>query len=80
MQMRLKKPEPAGANAERFVFGFTATGDGPPPAIRVRRMLKTALRCYGLRADWMPQPEPTPTAGEIASDAPEKVPSTGRVE
>lgn len=24
-------------------------GDGPPPAIRVRRLLKAALRAYGLR-------------------------------
>jgi hypothetical protein len=37
---------------EDFTFTFTATGDGPPVEIRVRRMLKSALRHYGLKASW----------------------------
>jgi len=28
---------------------FRAEGDGPPTAVRVRRLLKAALRAYGLR-------------------------------
>jgi hypothetical protein len=28
---------------------FKATGDGPPPAVRVRRLLKFALRGCGLK-------------------------------
>lgn len=36
---------------DSFSFRFTATGAGPPLAIRVRRMLKHALRATGLRAE-----------------------------
>ena len=32
-----------------WIFSFQATGDGPPVEIRVRRLLKAALRGYGLR-------------------------------
>jgi hypothetical protein len=46
---------------DRFTFSFTATGDGPPAEIRVRRMLKAALRHYGLRASFVPTPA-TPAA------------------
>ena len=34
-----------------YVFRFTPAGVGPPLAIRVRRLLKVALRAYGLRAE-----------------------------
>jgi hypothetical protein len=33
----------------RYVLTFTPTGPGPAPAIRVRRLLKHALRSCGLR-------------------------------
>jgi hypothetical protein len=39
-----------------YTFRFTPTGDGPPLEVRVRRMLKAALRHYGLRAEWAHQP------------------------
>ena len=26
---------------------------GPPPAVRLRRLLKTLLRAYGFRASWV---------------------------
>jgi len=43
---------PEGSEGLDFTFTFRAVGDGPPEAIRIRRMLKSALRCYGLRAKW----------------------------
>lgn len=50
---------PAGVKEpEDFTFRFTPIGDGPPLAIRVRRMLKSALRHYGLRAEWALKLEP----------------------
>lgn len=33
----------------RWTLTFRAEGDGPPVECRVRRLLKAALRCYGLR-------------------------------
>jgi len=33
----------------RWVLTFKAEGDGPPVECRVRRLLKAALRAYGLR-------------------------------
>ena len=38
------------SNPVDFTFRFTAEGDWPPVEIRVRRMLKLALRAFGLRA------------------------------
>jgi hypothetical protein len=35
---------------ECWLIQLRAEGDGPPLAIRVRRLLKAALRRYGLRA------------------------------
>ena len=37
------------ADADVWTLSFKATGEGPPVEIRVRRLLKTALRAYGLR-------------------------------
>lgn len=37
---------------EELTVTFKPVGDGPPAAIRFRRMLKDALRIYGLRAEW----------------------------
>jgi len=34
---------------ERWMLIFEAAGNGPPMAVRVRRLLKAAGRCYGLR-------------------------------
>jgi hypothetical protein len=34
---------------DRWVLSFEATGEGPPVEIRIRRLLKTALRAYDLR-------------------------------
>jgi hypothetical protein len=33
----------------RWALIFRAEGEGPPVEIRIRRLLKAALRCYGLR-------------------------------
>ncbi len=52
-----ERPTGLGVSAcesEDYTFQFVATGDGPPVEIRVRRMLKATLRCYGLRATWAP--------------------------
>jgi hypothetical protein len=51
---------------EGFIFRFLPIGDGPPAEIRVRRMLKTALRVHKLRASWAgisTQPVTTHTPG-----------------
>jgi hypothetical protein len=32
-----------------WILSFRAEGDGPPVEVRVRRLLKAALRCYRLR-------------------------------
>lgn len=37
-------------DAETWLVEFRPEGDGPPMAIRVRAMLKRALRQWGLRA------------------------------
>jgi siroheme synthase (precorrin-2 oxidase/ferrochelatase) len=37
------------ADPREIQVTLTATGNGPPLAIRVRRFLKAALRGYGLR-------------------------------
>jgi hypothetical protein len=37
------------SEAEVWSLNFRAEGDGPPLAIRIRRLLKSALRAYGLR-------------------------------
>ena len=42
-------PQPTSPPRD-FVFRFTAVGAGPPVEVRVRRMLKMALRAYGLHA------------------------------
>jgi hypothetical protein len=39
-------PSPA---AERWTLTFRPTGAGPPTEIRIRKLLKLALRCLGLR-------------------------------
>ena len=52
-----------------WTLTFRATGQGPPVAIRVRRLLKAALRSYGLRCishvhpDDKPAPPTPPPAG-----------------
>lgn len=35
--------------AETWTLQFSAAGDGPPLAVRIRRLLKAALRGYGLK-------------------------------
>jgi hypothetical protein len=47
-----------------------ADGAGPPTGVRVRRWLKTGLRCYGFRCTAFALPDgPAVTeAGEVAAD------------
>ena len=60
-----------------WTLTFRATGQGPPVEIRVRRLLKAALRAYGLRCvshvhpDDKPIPPtpPPPTRGQHARRA-----------
>jgi hypothetical protein len=33
-----------------YVLTLTPEGQGPPPAARLKALLKSALRCFGLRA------------------------------
>lgn len=40
----------AKPTAEVFVVSLKAEGAGPPPIIRLKRFLKTALRSHKLRA------------------------------
>jgi len=42
------KSEPRGV--ERFVVTLEPTGAGAPPELRLRALLKSALRVHGLRA------------------------------
>ena len=37
------------AAAASWAIVLTPEGDGPPAVVRVRRLLKAARRCYGLR-------------------------------
>ncbi len=43
----------------RLQIIFEAVGDGPPTAVRIRRLLKGALRHYGLRCVAISDPEGT---------------------
>jgi hypothetical protein len=47
--------------AERPVYlvALRAEGDGPPPAVRLRRLLKCCLRAFGLRALRVEEMPPT---------------------
>lgn len=51
-----------------WTLTFRAEGDGPPVAVRVRRLLKAALRTYRLRflaVDSQDEPEsPTPDGSD----------------
>lgn len=55
-------PQP---DVTRWILSFRAEGDGPPVELRVRRLLKAALRCHGLRcvhvAEQVPQQAPGAT-------------------
>ena len=51
---------------DRWKLTFQAEGDGPPVAVRVRRLLKAALRTYRLRCvavDSPDRPEAAKSAG-----------------
>lgn len=39
----------AAQQRSAWTLTFRAEGDGPPVELRVRRLLKAALRCHGLR-------------------------------
>jgi hypothetical protein len=52
---------------QRVSLTFVPTGEGPPFTIRVRHLLKTALRAYGLRCDGITWPA-EPAAGAQASE------------
>jgi len=56
-------PEP-----EKFVITVRAEGPGPPVPIRLRRLLKTMLRAYGVRCVSI-RPE-TPDPNAFARDEP----------
>lgn len=44
-------PPPASrADPETFTVTFRAVGEGPPASVRMRRLLKAALRAYGLKS------------------------------
>jgi hypothetical protein len=53
--------------AELWHLTFRAEGDGPPVAIRVRRLLKRALRSFGLRCIDYRLDAPAATAGGTSS-------------
>lgn len=61
---------------ERFFLTFEArdNGDGPPPAVRVRRLLKAALRQFGLRCVDLRDFPPDPVARENRGPRPVKAP------
>ena len=46
---RTDRTDDAPGDAEHIVLTFRPTGAGPPFAVRIRHLLKTALRAYGLR-------------------------------
>jgi hypothetical protein len=54
-------PEPVD-----YTFRFEAAGDGPPLSVRVRKMLKSALRAYRLRASWVGSTRSTVSASDAA--------------
>ena len=63
-------PEPP--EPERWALAFTPIGDGPPMAVRMRRLIKYAYRALGLRYDHVPDPpapaDPKPTPAEQRHD------------
>jgi hypothetical protein len=42
---KVKRPPPQAV----YTVTLQPTGDGPPPIVRLRKLLKAALRSYGLR-------------------------------
>ncbi|MCL2648818.1 MAG: hypothetical protein FWD61_17765 [Phycisphaerales bacterium] len=47
--MTTPPPKPSPPPPERWTLTVEAAGAGPPLVIRVRKLLKAAWRCYGLR-------------------------------
>jgi hypothetical protein len=47
---------------------LVAEGAGPPPAVRLRRLLKSALRAYGLRCVRVDMPAEAPAPDPAARD------------
>jgi hypothetical protein len=43
------KPESTSRAPEVWTLSFKATGNGPPAEIRIRQLLKVALRRFGLK-------------------------------
>ena len=78
-QRRLKfppPPRPAKPPVEKWIFEFQAFGPADiPPMVRVRRMLKMALRTYRLRARIVAAPPivvtPAPASTCVSTDAPD---------
>jgi hypothetical protein len=60
-------PRQRTREAELWHLTFRAEGDGPPVAIRVRRLLKRALRSFGLRCVDYRLDAPAATAGGTSS-------------
>jgi hypothetical protein len=52
-EYRVRQSKPDYANiyevAESYIITLTAVGPGPPATVRLRRFLKSALRCHGLK-------------------------------
>ena len=57
---------------------FRAEGQGPPVAIRVRRLLKAALRSYGLRCISHVHPDDKPAANAPPPPQPPASPTRNR--
>jgi hypothetical protein len=63
--------------AEIWTLSFRAEGDGPPVEIRVRRLLKAALRSFGLRCLDYAACGPASPQGRATSPEP-TIPGAGR--
>ncbi|MCY2954813.1 MAG: hypothetical protein NTU53_23020 [Planctomycetota bacterium] len=48
--------------SERWTLVFKAEGDGPPVEVRVRNLLKRALRTWGLRCTGFGPDTPSPAS------------------
>ena len=60
------EPEPAIDPNETYVLHFKADGPGVPVRHRVKRLLKAALRAYGLRCTKVTGPDAEPPASPRA--------------
>jgi hypothetical protein len=59
---------PELANKTVWRVTLTAEGDGPPAVVRLRRLLKAALRTYGLRCLAVVPPDDLARQSESAGD------------